>query len=167
MKPKPKHNTLQQKPGLAKILPILNKISIFGGLTESQIIKVLGRMRSIRYRTGKKLFSKGDSASCIYVIRSGRVKIVAELDKSHVKSVEYGEGGCFGERSAIGILPHMATARAIRDTEVLILPMQGLHDLYHQEPALFGILILNIARDVCRRLHESDLLFLQYASGRF
>lgn len=154
-----------QKLDMDTILPILNKISIFGGLTEPQILKVLGRMESVRYRAGETLFSKGDLAHCIYVIRSGRVKIVAELDRSHVKFTEYQEGDCFGERSAIGILPHMATALAMVDTELLILPMQGLHDLYHQDPALFGILVLNIAREACRRLHESDQLFLQYASG--
>jgi CRP-like cAMP-binding protein len=154
-----------RKPDMAKVLPILHKISIFGGLTEPQLVKVLDHMHSVRYRAGETLFVKGDSAHCIYVIHSGRVKIVAGLDCSRVKCTEYQEGDCFGERSAIGILPHMATAVAIADTELLILPMQGLHDIYHQDPALFGILILNIAREACRRLYKSDQLFLQSTAG--
>lgn len=151
---------------LEKVLPILHKISIFGGLTDAQIVKVLERMESVHCPAGTKLFSKGDSARCIYVIRSGRVKIVAELDSAHVKITEHQEGDCFGERSAIGILPHMATASAMCDTELLILPMQSLHDLYHQDPALFGMLILNIAREACRRLRESDQQFLQSVSSQ-
>jgi hypothetical protein len=47
-----------------------------------------------------------------------------------------------------------------------VLSSQAIHELYCEEPALFGILILNIAREACRRLHRTDELMLHYATRR-
>jgi len=78
--------------------------------------------------------------------------------------VVYGVGRCFGETSAIGILPHSASAVAVEDTELIVLSTRALHRLYLEDTKLFGMLILNIAREACRRLHRTDEILLHYAA---
>jgi len=162
---------MEQRPretpaDLAEVLPILGRVSILGGLDEAQLQTVLGKMRRARFPAGTRIFEQGGRPDCIYVIRRGRVKIVVDVDARPMELVEYGAGQCFGETSAIGILPHSATALALEDTEALVLPVRAVHELYREDPALFGILMLNIAREACRRLHKTDEIMLHYAARK-
>jgi CRP-like cAMP-binding protein len=62
----------------------------------------------------------------------------------------------------IGIQPHRGTAIAMTDTDLIVLSRNTLLSIYESDKELFSILILNIAREVCRRLHESDDILLHY-----
>jgi hypothetical protein len=50
--------------------------------------------------------------------------------------------------------------------ELLVLPRPALFGLHHAHPELFGWLVLNIAREACRRLYQTDQVLLQYAADR-
>jgi CRP/FNR family transcriptional regulator, cyclic AMP receptor protein len=162
----PQIKTCQPLPDIESVLPILDKISILGGLTEKQLVTVFRKMEQVSYRTGEVIFEQGDRPSHIYIICSGRVKMVTDVEGTPMELVEYGEGQCFGETSAIGILPHSATALVEEDTHLIVLSGPAIHSLYREDPALFGILILNIAREACRRLHRTDEIMLHYASRK-
>ena len=58
-----------------------------------------------------------------------------------------------------------ATALAVEDTELMVLSQRALHSLHKDDPDLFGLLVLNIAREACRRLHKTDQTFLHYAAA--
>ena len=72
------------------------------------------------------------------------------------------EGHCFGEASVIGIQRHQGTVIATIDTELIVLSREALMSIYDSDKELFSILILNIAREVCRRLYASDDVLLHY-----
>ncbi len=153
-------------PDIGAILPILHGITIFGGLSDKQLATLFAQLEGTSFGAGETIFEQGQTASGIYVVLSGRVKIVARVDDTPMELVEYRKGQCFGETSAIGILPHSATAHVIEDTAVLVLSARALHSLYHEDPPLFGLLILNIAREACRRLNKTDQIMLHYASAK-
>ncbi len=75
-------------------------------------------------------------------------------------------GDCFGETAAIGIQPHSASALAVEDTELIVLSRAALLSIFDSDKELFGMLILNIAREACRRLHKSDEIFLHYVRAK-
>jgi CRP/FNR family cyclic AMP-dependent transcriptional regulator len=62
----------------------------------------------------------------------------------------------------IGIQPHKGTAIAQNDSVLIVLSINALLSIYDSDKYLFSILILNIAREVCRILHETDETMLQY-----
>jgi CRP-like cAMP-binding protein len=72
------------------------------------------------------------------------------------------KGQCFGETSVIGIQPHAATAISVKDTELIVLSRKALLSLFKINLELFSILILNIAREACRRLHKTDEILIHY-----
>jgi CRP-like cAMP-binding protein len=76
---------------------------------------------------------------------------------------DFTTGDCFGETSVIAIHQHTASAIAMVDTELLVVPREKLFALYHTDPKLFGMLILNIAREACRRLSKAEDTMLHYA----
>jgi CRP-like cAMP-binding protein len=146
-----------------EVLHVLDDISLFGGLSSEQIRKIYKYLLCISYKSGEVVFKQGDTSAEIYIIRSGSMKIVANMDSEPLELVEYGVGQCFGESSAIGILPHSASAVAISDLCLLVLPNEALHKISKVDCVLFGRLILNIAREVCRRLHNADETILHFA----
>ena len=156
----------RKTPETSRVMAILHEISILGGLTEEQLAEVLKLFGSVNYRAGDRIFEQGESPSNIYVIVSGHVKIVVGIDTEPMELVEYGCGQCFGETSALGIQPHSATAVAVDDAELLVLSNRALHHLFNSDPKTFGLLILNIAREACRRLHKTDQILLHYAAAK-
>ncbi|MFH1665533.1 MAG: cyclic nucleotide-binding domain-containing protein [Candidatus Omnitrophota bacterium] len=144
------------------VLAILNKISLLGGLSEKQLHFILGILREVSYRAGEYIFEKGDEPSHIYIIRSGNIKIVDYEDGTPYEIIEFGVGQCLGETAVIGIQLHSASAVAVEDTELIVLSREALLSIFDSDKELFSLLVLNVAREACRRLHQTDEIMLHY-----
>ena len=148
------------------VISILDKITIFGGLSERHVVSLFRILKQVSYSTDEYIFKQGTKPSHIYIIRKGSVKIVADVDQTALELIVLEVGQCFGETSAIGIMPHTASALAMEETELIVLPRDALLSIFHSDKELFGILILNIAREACRRLHESGEILFHYVLDR-
>lgn len=148
---------------IENVLPILNQISILGGLDDAQLYTIFHLLEVEHYHKGEAVFQQGDSPSHIRVIRSGRVRLVEDVDGTPMELHEFGTGACFGETSVMAIHPHTASAIALEETELLVIPRDKLFALYHTDPGLFGMLMMNIAREACRRLNKTEDIMLHYA----
>ena len=144
------------------VLSILNEISIFAGLSDKQLYTLFRLLEKTSYKKGEKIFEQGRQPSHIYIILSGSVKLVINEKSDLLELIVLGEGQCFGETSVIGIQPHAATAIAVEDTELIVLSRNALLSSLKTDLELFSILILNIAREACRRLHKTDEILLHY-----
>ncbi len=147
---------------IENVLAILNRISILAGFTEKQLDEIFRLLEKVSYKAGEKIFEQGEQPSHIYIVESGSVKLVVSRDNTNLELVVFDPGCLFGEASVIGIQPHCATAVAVEDTELIVLSRTALLSIYESDTELFSILILNIAREVCRRLHASDKTLLHY-----
>lgn len=153
------------RPRREDVLPILGRIAIFGGMTEEHLAAVLGLLGTRSLADGEVLFRAGDPPDNIYIIRSGGVRIVAGERGSALELARFGVGDCFGEMSVIGIQPHSATAIGLGGAELLVLSRSALNRLHREAPEAFGLIILNAAREACRRLLVTDNRLLHYARG--
>lgn len=144
------------------VLSILSKISIFGGLSEKQLHFLFKLLRKVSYRAGEYIFRHNDEPRYIYVVKSGQVKIEIDSEDGILKLCIFGIGECFGETSVIGIQRHSANAIAMEDSELIVLSREVLLSIFDQDKELFSTLILNIAREACRRLHKADEVLLHY-----
>ncbi|MGD9872745.1 MAG: Crp/Fnr family transcriptional regulator [Kiritimatiellia bacterium] len=151
---------------VSRVMAILNQISLLGGLTDEQLHRIFPLLGSMHHKEGTMIFEQGGRPSHIYIVQSGRVKMVVDVDGTTMELIEFGTGQCFGETSVIGIQPHSATAVAMEDTELIILSREAIHSLYKTDKDIFGMVILNIAREACRRLYKTDEILLHYALGK-
>ena len=62
----------------------------------------------------------------------------------------------------MGMRKHTATAVAVEDSHVLVLSWQALLRLRKEDTQLFSLLMLNIARELARRLELTDEILLHY-----
>ncbi|MHC4563117.1 MAG: cyclic nucleotide-binding domain-containing protein [Planctomycetota bacterium] len=150
-----------------KVLPIVSKIALFGGMSDAQLYTIFRLLQTTHYAKGEAIFEAGDEPSDIYIVWEGRVELILGPIGSGLAEAVFGVGESFGEAAVIGIERHTASAIATEDTELIVLPRQALFDLWDSDTELFGMLVLNIAREACRRLCRADEVLLHYfANGR-
>lgn len=147
---------------VARVRPILDKISLFGGLTEDQLHTLFSKLKLVHYRAQDIIFRQGDPPSYIYIVLAGEIRLLFEQADHPLSQTQFLPGACFGETSVVGIQPHSASTLAVVDTDLLVLSKENLMELFDTDKTLFGMLILNIAREASRRLHKADDLLLHY-----
>ncbi|MDZ8117940.1 cyclic nucleotide-binding domain-containing protein [Pontiella agarivorans] len=145
------------------VLPILNHISLFGALDDTQLYTVFRMLETEHHEKGDFVFRQGDAPDHIRIVRSGRIRLVEKVGDTPMELVEFGPGDCFGETSVLAIHPHTADALVVEEADLLVIPRDKLFGLYHTDPGLFGMLMMNIAREACRRLNRTEEVMLHYA----
>jgi CRP-like cAMP-binding protein len=130
----------------------LQRYSLFGGLLKEQIEKILPLIEYESYDTGDSIIAEGDCNDRIRFILEGRVAIV----KGGIILYEFGEGEEFGEMEVLDIMPSAATAKAKIPTNTISISNKALHSIYKTDIDIFAMLIMNLARDLSRRLRQLD-----------
>ena len=143
-----------------KIKSFLCSVTIFSGIDESDLEYIYNRCTIVTKKKGELLVEEGADASEIYIIVEGIVKIVLAQKNEAFEILELGTGGCIGEASIIGVQHHCASAVVIEDTTVVVFSRQLLLELYNTNKNLFSLIILNIARELARRLSKTDKIIL-------
>ncbi|MCS5423061.1 MULTISPECIES: cyclic nucleotide-binding domain-containing protein [Psychrilyobacter] len=149
-----------------KIIKILGKISIFGGLNEAQLYKIFRILQKITYKDKEFIFKQDEAPTHIYIILEGKIRLIKDINYNSYQLFEFAEGSCIGEESIIGIQPHTLSAIAIGDVELAVIPKKFFLDFYNTDKDLFCLLILNIAREISRRLKQTDNLLLHYINTK-
>lgn len=99
------------------------------------------------------LFFKGDPATHLYVVLSGRVKVSAPSDDGkEITFAILGPGELVGEMGMLEHTEHTATVTAMEPTEVAGFNRQLFLDLVSQSPAL----ALKLMALLCHRLRQAN-----------
>ena len=142
------------------IKPILSELRIFGGVIDSQLVAILQKVELWILSTGDVVFHKGNEPMHIYIVKSGRIDLQLCENEVIIHKHELHVGECFGEASLMSMHKHTATAVAASDSEIIVLPKKALIELRHENVELFALLMMNIARELARRLYLTDELLL-------
>ncbi len=136
---------------------VLEKISLFGGLSHRQLDLLLPYLKFSDFSEGDCVFKQGQLPSCVYIVVSGKVRLNIKREDGTTCGIDYVAGDCFGETSVIGIQPQLGSAFAEENTEVVVLSRSCLLDVVKYDPQMFASLMMNMAREVSRRFHSSLL----------
>lgn len=102
-----------------------------------------------RFAAGDKIFVTEDDAKVMYVVRSGRVNIMA----SGVVLESIGPGGLFGEMALIDGAPRSATAVAAEETEAAPIDRTAFLFMVRQSPD-FALEVMSVLATRIRRMNE-------------
>lgn len=134
---------------------------IFTGLSDDALASLTLHVRTLDYSPGNIVINEGTLGDTLYIIAEGRAEVVKNLegpDEMVLATLKRGE--IFGEMCIIESVERSASVRAVDDpTVVYALHTSDLHRLFKQAPAQFAVLIMNISRDLCRRLRTVDELY--------
>lgn len=154
--------TFEPIKDIESVIAILSRISIWGGMTDAQQEKIFKRLEVGAFEKGEYIFQKGDQPTHVYIVKSGKVDLLASDKDVSIRKETIVDGGSFGIASLMAMQPHMATAIAVEDSEIMVLSRQALLGLAHEDIHLFALLMMNIAREIARRLKLTDDILLQY-----
>ena len=57
----------------------LRSVEVFKGLSDDQLSRYVDHCREKEYRQNDKLFSEGDDAACLWIVKVGRVDVRFDL----------------------------------------------------------------------------------------
>jgi CRP-like cAMP-binding protein len=126
----------------------LQRYSLFGGLLKEQIEKILPLMENESYQSDESIIVEGTRNDRIRFIIEGKVAVV----KEGLILFEFGEGDVFGEMEILDVMPSAATINAMAPTKAMSISNKALHEIYKEDVNIFAMLIMNLARDLSRRL---------------
>jgi CRP/FNR family cyclic AMP-dependent transcriptional regulator len=140
-------------PATASILQFLNNQTLFDGISPTTLVSLAksSRMRSVS--KGAFLFFQGELADAVFMVWRGVIAIRLENpDGRELVINEMGVGDCFGELAILTEEPRSASAEAIVDSEVLLIPEIAFKEALANEP----ILSTRLLEITARRLQDSS-----------
>lgn len=132
---------------------LLRQVSIFKELDE-QTLQSLGQcLKAHRYPKDSLIVGQNDQGDALFIIESGRVKVVlyGESGREMILSI-FRPGDFFGEMSLLDDQPRSANVLALEDANVLVLSRRDFVRHLEGNPSV----ALNILAEMSRRLRRAD-----------
>jgi CRP-like cAMP-binding protein len=146
---------------------LLARAELFRALDADVVQQVAGDARTVTLQRNDLIFSEGDQASELYVVRSGRIAIAkrsADGRESVVALME--EGDLIGEMSLFDSQGRSADARALEPSELVAVPFSALRAVFEERPhLLWGVVQLLVDRLRSTDSALADSMFLD-VTGR-
>ena len=127
--------------------------SIFDGLEKEQIDSILPLMGHEVFDAGTEIIVEEGHNDKIHFILEGHVIVV----KNGTILMELKKGAVFGEMEVLDVMPVEATVKAIATTKVMTLSIAALGQLFDTDLAAFSFILMNLARDLSRRLRLMNI----------
>lgn len=144
----------------------LREIGLFGGLDDEVLEGIIRTLTILDVDSGSVVFHEGDSGREMFVLLNGEVEVLRRSKRGHETRVALlGPGDWFGEMSILDVLPRSATARVVAPARLLRLTAHELDALYRRDLRSYSLLVLNIAREMSRRLRVADGLLAQLVNN--
>ena len=135
----------------------LSRIPIFAGLPDRVMDVIAGKLRVVQVVAGAQLLREGEHARSMFVVREGELQILKEgKGGTEYRLAVLKTGDCVGEMSLIDIQPRSATARAVGTATLYVLDLSEIGKLYGTDVEAYALLVLNISREISRRLRIAD-----------
>lgn len=144
---------------------LLQGMPIFGGLREDTLLFLLKLMSPRTVQAGERFFSEGDEARSLFVLESGRARVLKGWGGREVLLRQLLPGDCFGEMALMDLMTRSATVRADDACQALELHSDDLFQLYEHDLEQFTLIQMNLGREVSRRLRATDELLFRIRMG--
>lgn len=130
----------------------LNELSTFGALSNDVIAELLQNGVIRHYQKGEYVVRMDQVANDFQVILRGRVAYYRRFDGRDVLTRCFSQGEQMGFDQMIGLLQQNGTDVAQEDSLILDISGEQFFKLHVDFPADFGLLMINLAREMAREI---------------
>jgi CRP/FNR family cyclic AMP-dependent transcriptional regulator len=135
-------------------------VPIFAGLETPALEFLAGLAKESEVKAGEVVVREHEPGNRFYVITAGSVRVCKRYGQpDELELAVLHAGNFFGEMCILETLPRSATVYALGRTRLLGFSSISFYHFYQAMPAQYSILLLNIARDLSRRLRRLDEAF--------
>lgn len=139
-------------------LLLLKNVALFKNLTLEELYLIDNVLETQQILAEQTVFSEGNWGYHLFIIASGTISLVKEIDGEEQELEQLSTGEFFGEIALFDDAPRWNGAIALTDCTLLKLEKNRFLSLIAQRPHI----ILEICRFLSQRLRETD----KYRSGR-
>lgn len=140
----------------------LQEQPLFGGVDDHAMAAILPLLREREFAAGEVIVREGEEGDSLFIIASGKVEVLkaspAADDVCGECIAELAVGDVFGEMELIDMQHRSATVRALAPVAALALTNGDLFQIYETDLPTFALIVLNLARELSRRLRHVDEL---------
>lgn len=141
---------------------LLQNVYLFKGLSGSQL-EVINHVAEMNtYGSGEDIFSQGDRATALYVIKYGSIRIHQRGGSGdNIEVANLATGSHFGEMAFLDGEKRSATATAIERSEIVSLDYEALKEIMKEQLPIAVHFYRELAHFLCGRLRitTNDLSF--------
>ena len=115
----------------SRLLLALRRSNLFASLPDEVLAALEAQLTQITLMSGELLFREGDPSDSLYIVISGRLRVVSRPANDQAQRIvaELGHGEIVGEMGLVCDEPRSASVVAIRDTNLAKLTKAGLNRL--------------------------------------
>lgn len=136
----------------------------FGGLSDASLDLLVSMLVERRFDVGAPVISEGEPGRSMYIVHAGELA-VSRLGKSGraIRMAGLGPGDFFGEMTLLEMQNRSATVVAESPTVLFELTAQKLYAYYKADIHAYVLVLMNINRELCRRLRRADTRIAEMA----
>ncbi|MGK3969758.1 cyclic nucleotide-binding domain-containing protein [Sorangium sp. So ce118] len=144
----------------------LREIGLFGGLGDHVLQGLADTLELLELQPGAVAFREGDSGREMFVLLAGEMEVLKRSKREvEARVAVLGPSDWFGEMSILDVMPRSATVRAISPSRLMRVTAHDLDTLYRRDLKSYTLLVLNIAREMSRRLRVADSLLAELVAN--
>ena len=144
----------------------LRDIGVFGGLNDEALQDLASSLKILKRAADEVIFRDGDQAREFYVILRGEVEVFKALKGgAEARLATLTPGHWFGEMSVLDAHPRSASVRALSPCRLLVVTARDLDALYRRDLKSYTLVVLNVARELARRLRLVDELVADFVGS--
>lgn len=141
--------------------PYFRELSTFGALPDDIVRELLEGGDIFQLEKGDVLYRVGDRAAGFYVVLQGSLAAYFEYEGQEALALHHRRGEELGVVAMIGLHDRAATTVASEDSTVVHISSDQFYSLHEQDPEAFGMLMLNLSREMAREVRRYGELVVQ------
>ena len=136
----------------------LREVGLFGGLSDASLVELAGAHDLVDAPPGDAVFHEGDAGREMFIVLDGEIELYRTVRGAERRIALVAQNDWFGEMSLLDYQPRPTSARVLRQARLLRVTGRDLDHLYRRDMKGYALLLLNIAREMSRRLRAIDAL---------
>ncbi|MBR0826091.1 cyclic nucleotide-binding domain-containing protein [Bradyrhizobium manausense] len=129
----------------------------FGGLSDASLDLLVSMLVERNFDAGAIVVAEGDPGRSMFIVHSGELVVSKRADSGRAIPISsLAPGDFFGEMTLIEMQNRSATVVAQNPTVLYELTARELYKCYKADIQAYVMVLLNINRELCRRLRRAD-----------
>ena len=137
-------------------IALLRRMAAFGGLSDEALYLILEKSTDRNVTAADYFFHEDDPGDSLFILESGSVSVQRNWQGESIQLGRLSAGDCFGEMSLIDFQSRSASVIAESDCSAIEIPNRVLRSLYQFDLEQYAIIMMNLGREVSRRLRAAD-----------
>ena len=147
-------------------LPIatLRDVGLFGGLDDETLGVLASTLPVEFFEPGQRIVTEGDPAREMFVILDGELEVLKRAPSgAEIRVAMLGPSSWFGEMSILDVQARSASVRTLAPCRVLRITSEHVDRcLYRRDLKAYSLFVMNIARELSRRLRVTDSILANF-----